>query len=404
MPDPREDETLFDDLAIEDPRERRKAVRRERRRRFGGGEGGQPEKLAEGQNVWVERMKRNGKLIPYGQGIVDDWQQYELDEVSNEVHGDLSDFAGRVHDPERDEAFWNMYRKAIAELGSEIDRRASADRAVPARKVKRMLGTPFVRWTNVVATRTDGSASPMAKKVAAEFSVPDAAAHFGLTPEQELRMVELAGTRYNPRKRSIRIVSRRFRYREQNQRDIARIMVRLIAEARRAKPTVDTESIAASGGGEGEGGGIDEALLSAEAREERAAQLEEWYAHVRASVHAQEEAEAEGEAEALTAAEVEAEVGVELEAKAEALTAAEVEAEVGAELEAETASAEVPGAPVEADVAAEAAEAVTGEGDGLAALSRKELQALAKEHGLKANARSEELIKQLRAAGAKVPQ
>ena len=116
---------------------------------------------------------------------------------------------------------------------------------VPNRKLRytlRKIAEMEVTWSNVIAAKIDGTAHPMAKKVSAEFSVDSAVEVFELTPEQELRLVELAGARHNPKLRTIRIVSTRYRYREQNQRDIARVLSRLIDEAKRAKPLSEGES------------------------------------------------------------------------------------------------------------------------------------------------------------------
>jgi hypothetical protein len=284
LPDPRDDATLFADKEIEEGPARDKHLRQERRKRLGGGEGGPPPPLEEGQNYWVERLKRNNKPIPYGQGIVDDWMQHELDEISTEQYGDLHDFQRRVHDEERDANFWGLYNKAVGEVRGQAWEAIKAmqeqetAKKVPNRKLRytlRKIAEMEVTWSNVIAAKIDGTAHPMAKKVSAEFSVDSAVEVFELTPEQELRLVELAGARHNPKLRTIRIVSTRYRYREQNQRDIARVLSRLIDEAKRAKPLSEGESPP------GEGVGHQRQQLTSEAEASRAEALEAWYEHVR---------------------------------------------------------------------------------------------------------------------------
>ena len=133
LPDPREDATLFADKEIEEGPARDKHLRQERRKRLGGGEGGPPPPLEEGQNYWVERLKRNNKPIPYGQGIVDDWMQHELDEISTEQYGDDANMA----------AFVSITTSNWARLRRACSQRSTKWTLIPDKVDSRRCGKPL---------------------------------------------------------------------------------------------------------------------------------------------------------------------------------------------------------------------------------------------------------------------
>lgn len=73
-----------------------------------------------------------------------------------------------------------------------------------------------------------GEYHPAEKKVVVEFSPAD----FGLTELQELKMMKLAGVRYNPEKKVIKMSCESFEHQAQNKRYLAEVVEKLVAEAR----------------------------------------------------------------------------------------------------------------------------------------------------------------------------
>lgn len=61
-----------------------------------------------------------------------------------------------------------------------------------------------------------------------EFSPAD----FGLEPRQQLKLLKLAGARYNPEKEVIKMSCESFEHQAQNKRHLAETVEKLIAEAR----------------------------------------------------------------------------------------------------------------------------------------------------------------------------
>jgi small subunit ribosomal protein S35 len=80
-----------------------------------------------------------------------------------------------------------------------------------------------------------GESHPAARKVVVEFEparIPD------LTPDQQLKLLKLAGSRYNPSTKIIKISSDSFETQAQNKRYLAETINNLIAECR--DPNVDS--------------------------------------------------------------------------------------------------------------------------------------------------------------------
>lgn len=73
-----------------------------------------------------------------------------------------------------------------------------------------------------------GEYHPAEKKVVVEFSPAD----FGLTELQKLKMIKLAGVRYNPEKEVIKMSCESFEHQAQNKRYLAEIVEKLLNEAR----------------------------------------------------------------------------------------------------------------------------------------------------------------------------
>lgn len=73
-----------------------------------------------------------------------------------------------------------------------------------------------------------GEYHPAEKKVVVEFSPAD----FGLTEAQQIKMIKLAGTRYNPSKQTIKMSSESFEHQAQNKRYLAETVEKLVADAK----------------------------------------------------------------------------------------------------------------------------------------------------------------------------
>lgn len=73
-----------------------------------------------------------------------------------------------------------------------------------------------------------GEYHPAEKKVVVEFSPED----FGLTEQQQLKLVKLAGVRYNPEKKIVKISCESFEHQAQNKRYLAEQVEKLLDEAR----------------------------------------------------------------------------------------------------------------------------------------------------------------------------
>lgn len=73
-----------------------------------------------------------------------------------------------------------------------------------------------------------GEFHPAEKKVVVEFSPQD----FGLTAEQQNKLKKLAGPRWNPEKKVIKMSCESFEHQAQNKRHLAELAESLIAEAK----------------------------------------------------------------------------------------------------------------------------------------------------------------------------
>lgn len=73
-----------------------------------------------------------------------------------------------------------------------------------------------------------GEFHPAEKKVVVEFCPTD----LGLTEEQQLKLVKLAGPRYNPEKEIVRMSCEMFEQQAQNKRYLGDLVGKLIAAAK----------------------------------------------------------------------------------------------------------------------------------------------------------------------------
>lgn len=73
-----------------------------------------------------------------------------------------------------------------------------------------------------------GEFHPAEKKVVVEFSPQD----FGLTREQQTKLIKLVGPRYNPEKKVIKMSCESFEHQAQNKRHLAETVEKLVAEAK----------------------------------------------------------------------------------------------------------------------------------------------------------------------------
>ena len=73
-----------------------------------------------------------------------------------------------------------------------------------------------------------GEFHPAEKKVVVEFSPRD----LGLTNVQQLKLAKIAGARYNPEKRIIRMSCEMFEHQAQNKRYLGDLVEKMVAEAK----------------------------------------------------------------------------------------------------------------------------------------------------------------------------
>ncbi|PSR99021.1 mitochondrial ribosomal subunit protein-domain-containing protein [Coniella lustricola] len=132
----------------------------------------------------------------------------------------------------------DMTEMAHAKLDEIREQRAYARIAIWEMPLLSQYAKPFVpptaeqplrfRYTSYM-----GEYHPAEKKVVVEFSPAD----FGLTEGQQLKMIKLAGARFNPAKRTIKMSSESFEHQAQNKRYLAETVEKLVADAK--DPTDD---------------------------------------------------------------------------------------------------------------------------------------------------------------------
>lgn len=95
---------------------------------------------------------------------------------------------------------------------------------------------PILRWETRVVLSPGGEAfHPANRKVKVSVYVKE----LELTPIQKERLLAMVGKRYNPNKDELTIVSERFEAREENRKDVMRILLDLIEECKKSDEVVE---------------------------------------------------------------------------------------------------------------------------------------------------------------------
>ena len=80
-----------------------------------------------------------------------------------------------------------------------------------------------------------GESHPAEKKAVVEFSTKDLAKASSLTEPQRIKLIKLAGVRYNPDRDVVRMSSEKFEYAAQNKRYLGDLVNKLVKEAQNAE-------------------------------------------------------------------------------------------------------------------------------------------------------------------------
>eukprot|EP00249_Psilotum_nudum_P017546 c26382_g1_i1 orf=160-1806(+) len=119
----------------------------------------------------------------------------------------------------------------------EFGRKLKAIQEEEARKAKEAEGEnkkPTLTWQTQLVLGPGGAWHPANRKVKVSVYVRE----LGLSKYAKLRLLALVGKRYNLKKDELTIVSERYQHRYENQKDVLRILVDLVEEAKKADDLV----------------------------------------------------------------------------------------------------------------------------------------------------------------------
>ncbi|CAI5468380.1 unnamed protein product, partial [Closterium sp. Yama58-4] len=172
--------------------------------------------LAAAQGVGAGRQRRRRQYGTYGDDVEDEVEGFEEPADEGEWRH-LYDARGVVDKWLGDPALWGMLSADV--LGGDGEEEEDEGEG------------PELRWETRMVLGPGGDAwHPANRKVKVSVFVRD----LQLSRLAKERLLALVGRRYNAQRDELTIVSERYRHREENRKDVFRILHALIAEANKA--------------------------------------------------------------------------------------------------------------------------------------------------------------------------